>query len=181
MKRTRKIAELSKSKKNNLFTVNLENYFIPEKAYVFKRKAKLMCVIFIKILTYRYFCYFHGIFHIEIWVVYLRQISSLTEEKADLLTKIANLTEELTHATQRLSTNDTDQDLSPVGVEATSTPDNSQAAIDNHDNKCNDSGLGLSESLQNGPRLAPTDENCVDDEKNDVIPAQVRWQGVLNT
>ncbi|XP_028391944.1 RAB11-binding protein RELCH-like [Dendronephthya gigantea] len=102
------------------------------------------------------------------------QISSLTEEKADLLTQIANLTEELAQTTQRLSTTDNaDQDVSSAEVEASSTPDISQTANGDRDNKCNDSGLGLSESLQNGPRLTPAEENCVDNDRNDVIPAQV--------
>ena len=106
-------------------------------------------------------------------------MSNLKDENTDLLTQIANLTEELTQSKQSLLTNNTEQNIPLAEVEETSS-NNSQAASNISDNKSNDSGLGLSDSLQNGPRLSDTEGNSVEDEKNEEVSPQVRTYFVKN-
>ena len=97
-------------------------------------------------------------------------MNNLTGEKADLMTQINNLTEELAQSKQR--TMNSEQNISTTELEETSS-NNPQSASSIPDNKSNDSGVGLSESLQNGPRSYDTEGNALEDDKNGQDTQQV--------
>ena len=104
--------------------------------------------------------------------VFVRQVNNLKDEKTELLTQITGLNDELALSKQRLLTNNTEQNISTTEVEenASST---SQATGNNSDNKSNDSGVGLSDSLQNGPRVSDTEGSPTEDERNESETTQV--------
>jgi hypothetical protein len=92
-------------------------------------------------------------------------VNSLKDEKSDLLTQITSLSEELELSKKRLLTNNTEQSIPPTeGEEKPSTT--SHAASNVSESKSNDSGVGLSDSLQNGPRLSDTEGSPTEDERN---------------
>ena len=95
-------------------------------------------------------------------------MNNLVNEKSDLLTQIDNLTEELAQSKQKLLSENTEQNVTPSLV-----VDESQTTSSIPDSKSNDSGVGLSESLQNGPRLSNVEGNSTEDEKSEPVVAQV--------
>ena len=97
-------------------------------------------------------------------------MNNLTEEKTDLMTQINNLTEELEQSKQ--GTNSSEQNIRATEIEETSSS-NAQSTSSIPDNKSNDSGVGLSESLQNGPRLYDTEGNALEDDRNGLETQQV--------
>ncbi|CAB3998176.1 lisH domain and HEAT repeat-containing KIAA1468 homolog isoform X2, partial [Paramuricea clavata] len=101
------------------------------------------------------------------------QMSNLTDEKSNLVTQITTLTDELAQSKQRLLTNNSEQTIIPAPELAEDSSSSSQTTSSIPDNKSNDSGVGLSDSLQNGPRLSDTEGNSVEDERNEEETPQV--------
>jgi hypothetical protein len=109
--------------------------------------------------------------------IIVRQMSNLTDEKSNLVKQMTTLTDELAQSKQRLLTNNSEQTVMPATEVAEDSSGSSQTTSSIPDNKSNDSGVGLSDSLQNGPRLSDTEGNSVEDERNEVETPQVLTGG----